>query len=384
MSADREDRQRGGRGQRTGSVHAADPDLTTWLHALWARNEPPDRLEVHQMFGRNKALRGEMIHHVDFKPNAKLDVEQVNRLANEIVAAAQNDCDSVERKSSYQIAVTDRNRGASQLVRRLGPLAPKRQQLARLGEAGDPDDDDDGAPPSVSSLALQYTKEANEQARWDRQRYDAVMGGILMMQQTIIQDQRKFLDDMMQRQMQMFTQLEDAKNLENDRIVKRKMAEFKVTLLEDGLRTARNLLPGLFGGGGGAAPAAAPTGGGAAPPRDYGFSPERAVVDNLLTDCERTGVSVKLFGDWSLKDGKVALTGEPGIFSPQQLAVLLGVQAGRLPADSLDALMPDSGSAIAITQEQIILAQPLMTEGTGTSLLQLVGLRRPRPAANDT
>lgn len=369
--SDKEDKGR--RGQRTGSVVAADPELTTWLHALWARGEPPDRVELHQAVGRHKQLRGEMIYHQDFKPNSKLDVEQANRLANEIVSAAQNDCDCAERRSSYQIAVTDKNRGAQQLVRRLGPLMPKRPQLVARGQL-DEEDDEDGVRLDGKSLALAYTKEANEQTRWDRQRYDTVIGGVLVMQQTIIQDQRKFLDDMMRRQMEMFQQLEEAKSQEADRAVARKMAEFKVTLLEDGLRTARNLLPGLFQAAQGGGPA---QGGGAPERRSYGFSPERALVDNLLTDCEKTGISVKLFGDWGVgEDGKPKLLGEPGIFTPPQLRVLLGVQGGHLPPEALDALMPDSGDPRAITQDQIMRAQPLMTEGTGTALLQLVGLRQ--------
>src|SRR6516162_3585484 len=88
---------------RTGSVVPEDPELAEWLHRLWARNEPPERIEVWQMFGRNKSIRGEMIHHQDFKPDAKVDNERATLIANEIIEAAQNDCDGVERKQHYQI-----------------------------------------------------------------------------------------------------------------------------------------------------------------------------------------------------------------------------------------------------------------------------------------
>jgi hypothetical protein len=53
---------------RVGSVVPEDPELAEWLHRLWARNERPERIEVWQMFGRNRAIRGEMVHHEDFDP----------------------------------------------------------------------------------------------------------------------------------------------------------------------------------------------------------------------------------------------------------------------------------------------------------------------------
>ena len=35
-----------GRDNHQGSVAAEDDELTLWLNKLWARNEPPERIEV--------------------------------------------------------------------------------------------------------------------------------------------------------------------------------------------------------------------------------------------------------------------------------------------------------------------------------------------------
>lgn len=381
MSADRDDEKEKKKKRtepRIGSVVAADEGLATWLHRLWARNERPERIEVWQMFGRNRAVRGEMVHHEDFDPKETINNERAARLANEIIEAAQNDCDGVERKQSYQIAVIDKYRKAQPLIRRLGPLQP--QRIYR--KVGDDEEEDEDSLLSGRSLALNYVKEANEQSRWDKQRYDRVMGELLMLMREEVVGQRAWIDGMMTRQMDFFAQLQDAKDREADRVLTRKMAEFKVTLLQDGLRTARNLLPGLFGPQGEAEEPSralvAQKDGAPARSKNHGFSPERALVDNLLLDCENTGISVALFGDWEEKEGRlVPIEGsKPGIFTPAQFAVLVGVQSGQLPADALDALMPNSGDPKAITEEQIKQAQPLMSEGTGTALLELVGLRQ--------
>ena len=44
-----------------GSIAAEDEQLSLWLNQLWARGEPPERIEAWQSFGKNR--RGEMVFH---------------------------------------------------------------------------------------------------------------------------------------------------------------------------------------------------------------------------------------------------------------------------------------------------------------------------------
>lgn len=394
--------------RRTGSVAAEDDDLTLWLNRLWARNEYPERIEIWQMFGRNKAVRGEMIFHEDFG-NSKLDIEQVTRLANEMIAAAQNDCDVVRRETYYQIAVIDRNRKSTPLTRRLGPMQPKRTYaLASLKEAEAEDMNDDELTPQQINRV--YIKEAMEQSRWDKQRYDRVMGDMLLLQNNIIQRQQVMLDSVLMKYGSMFEKMNEFADRSLDREMLRDREKFKLGLYKDGFRTVRNLLPGLFAGGDG-------NGGGQqqqqmqqqmqqqqqqqmpspssnseqAPQQvqgqvvNYGNSPERTLVDNFLTDIEEDEqLQIKLFGNYEEKDGKWALT-QPGIFTFEQFRIFLGVREGKLPVERLDELLPQSGFPTSITQQQVMDAGAAgVSESIGIALMELVGLRNQAKQAKES
>lgn len=390
MSRDDDKDEKRSRTDHGGSVAPEDAELALWLNRLWARNEPPSRIEVWQMFGRNKAVRGEMIHHEDFKHGEKLDIEQATKLSNEIIEAAQNDCDSTRREAWYQIAVIDHHRKSNPLVRRLGPLQPKRAYA--IAKAGDETEEDDDQG-DIKATNLKYVQEGLAQARWDKQRYDRVMGEMLILQDSIIKQQQSQIDRMFDKQMTFFEKLQEAEDRRLDRDVVRAKEQFKIEMWQDGMRTARNLLPGLFAAKRDESRSALPdegqhdggngnngsSNGSAA--KQYGPSEERALVDNFLTDVERDEkLSVALFGDFEEREGKLALV-KPGIFSIKQYSILLKVRDGMLPPGALDQMMPDSGEPLAITQEQVQKAIGAgVTDGIGMALFELMGLRNRRRA----
>jgi hypothetical protein len=363
--------------QHNGSVVPEDAELTLWLNRLWARDEPPNRIELWQVFRRN--VRGEMIFHEDFKPGEKFNIEEVNRLASELMMAAQNDADSVRKEALYQIAVIDKNRRASPLTRLLGPIQPKRSYaLARAGANTNVDDDDD-SPRDAAALNLAHTREGLEQQRWDKQRYDKVMGEMILLLHTTVKDQQVVIDRFFNQHLLMFEKMQEAEDRRLDRDTVREKEKFKIDLMKDGLRTARNLLPGFFGGGNTPAPPDKTNGStadnGHANGKDHGASPERALVDNFLTDCEGVGADLALFGEFEEVDDKWVQT-KPGIFTIRQFGILVGVRDGRLPVSALDPLMPQSGHKNAITPDQITRAgEAGVTEGIAMALLELMGLR---------
>jgi hypothetical protein len=394
MSEEKE-KKTNGRSDHVGSIVPEDDDLTKFLNRLWARNEPPERIEVWQMFGRNKAIRGEMIFHEDFKANEKLNVEQVVKLVNEIYEAAQNDCNSSRRESYYQISITDRHRKASPLTRRLGPMTPNRQYMTALQKAGDLDGEDDvDGPVDARALDLKFIQEGLAQGRWDKQRYDRVMGEMLLLQHNIIHSQQGVIDRMFDKSIAFFEKMQEAQDRSLDREVVREREKFKIGLWRDGVRTARNLLPGLFGDNGGAPQnasraleagdgngAANGTNGAAKDPavKYFGPSPERTLVDNFLSDIdEDEQLSIKLFGDFEEHEGRLKQV-KPGIFKLTQYKILVGVREGRYSPDALDVLMPQSGHDDAITPDQVKAAIDAgVTDGIGSALIELVGLRNRR------
>lgn len=382
---------------RIGSVTPEDADLATWLARFWTRSEYPERIEVWQVFGRNKLDRGEMVFHENFKPNDKLDPERVVKLANEMIEAAQNDCDCSERKRDYQIAVVDFNRKSSPLIRRLGPLSPKRSYLVKSaahggGHNGDEEEDGDDLPLNIKSLDLARIKEANDQTRWDKQLVFRVLGEVLTMQRDIAMDLRTANSQitqsqmqMMQQQMDFFMRLQDAEDRRLDRDVRRKKEELKSQIIGDLFATLRNVLPGLV-----AKEDDTPAMEGQPQrPKIKAIPPERMAVDNFLRDCvrETEDLLIPLFGKWEKgPDGNGVLV-EPGIFSKQQFALLVGVQDGQLPVDALDALLPESGSAEAVTPDQLnaAFALPKMTTAIMLSVQEILKRRQSaRAAANQT
>lgn len=368
----------------TGSTAAEDPELSLWLNRLWARNEPPARIEVWQLTGSRKDVRGEMIHHEDFRPDNKLDIERANRLANEIMATAQHDCDSIRKESWYQIAIIDLNRKANPLVRRVGPLQPKRSYAMKTLNSGNGEDDNDDEQLNVQTLAIRNIKEGNEQNRWAVQRNDRVVEGMLLLQDNIIKNQQGMIDRLVDKWFASVEKREEAEDRKVQREVLLEREKFKLGLMKEGMRTARNLLPGLFGGNE-APQSSAPSpslsngnGHAIAEAKDHGHSPERVLVGNFLHDIDEAGeeVGVKLFGNFEERDGKIVQTSQ-GIFAVKQYSTLIGIRDGRMPASAIDNLLPGSGHELAITQDQIIKAgEAGVTEGIGMAILELVGLRK--------
>jgi len=362
----------------TGSVVAEDEGLTKELHRLWARNEPPERIEVWQVFGKEKRDRGEMIFHEDFPPGKKLDIEQANHLANEIIGAAQNDCDATpkKRESYYQIAIIDKNRRSVPLVRRLGPLRPQRHLALVRGDSAE-DADMDEEELSVRTLEHNRLKTGFDELRWGSNRNDRVLGELLMLMGSIIQEQREETRSLR-------TEVRDerkARDEAEDRRLQREMMleekRFGIGLKKEALRVGRNLIPGLFGEVREASqiPQNGHSSNGAQQSPEqptFGTSTERALVDNFLTDCEgEEGLMDKLFGDYEMKDGKLTMV-RAGIFTPKQVRILVGVRGGFLSPDELDQLMPGSGHELAITMEQIAMAQDAgVTDGIGMALMEL-------------
>lgn len=392
----------GGNGEKerphhTGSNVSEDERLTLALRKIWASGEVIERVELWQKFGRNLAVRGEMIHHDDFKPNEKLDVEHANKVANEIMEAAQNDADVRRRAATFDVVIIDRHRKSHPLVRPLGPIEPKRVYASDF-------DDDDERNPDARSLNIAMIREGLEESRWDKQRNDKITGELFLFLEGTIRRQEALITHQFGQLASFFDKLQEAQDRSLDREVVREKERFKISLWKDGMRTARNLLPALFEGteagkstkqlGDGAEDASregarhdGSSGGNGANGnghKRHGKSPERTLVDNFLHDIEQDdALAVALFGDYEARDGKLYQV-KPGIFSEAQFRILVNVRKGYLPAAALDPLMPQSGADVMITADQIRAAQDAgVTDGMGHAIFELVGLRNRAKQSGD-
>lgn len=357
---------------RGGPVEAADEDLASWLCTLWTRETPPDAVAVWQLFQPSRPARGEQILKRNFKPGERLDAEGAAKLANEIVAAAQNDADSSRRERLFQIEVVDKNR-ADSVVRLLGPVHPKRLYL-KSGQQGEEDDDAEGR----GGLPAKYAAALLSQMERDRAQLDKATGDLLQMQSQMIVSLHTSVDTLMSKVIDLHDRYQQARDQEVERRARAEWLALKSSLMRDGLRTARNFLTGAVGDDQDPGPA---SGGAAPPPPPPRTSKERILVDNFLVDCDETGIGVKMFGSWEKgPDGRPRLVAE-GIFTEQQFRLLQGVRAGRLPPAELDKLLPSSGDPLAITDEQMAAAAAVMTSGVTSSLMELVRLRQAAAAA---
>lgn len=377
---------------RTGSVSADDAELAKWLHVLWARDTPPEKLELFQVFNPNASVRGKMIHQTVFKANSKYTVEDCVKLANELLASAQNDCNCVGRgKSQYELAVYDFHQRSNPLCRRIGPLFPKQQSLVMngaLGASGD-DDDEDAIAPGMKPTAERYIERLTRHLELKEQAINRVIGDILIHQQQTVEDLRAHNRQLQEASFNMFLQLQDAMDRKDDRATARAMTDLKVEFIRDGRRLGRNLLLGLFGPDATtdkALPAPAqrqPASGATKVLRDVkskvDSSLERTLIDGFLTDCEQANLLETLCGSWD-DNGPVA--GKQGILTPEQVTILLRVRSGALPVEMVDEIMPGYNGKHELTMEQVVKANDILPDSISQALIELKTLRDRRRATS--
>ncbi len=392
---------------RTGPVRPADPELVAFLERLWTRDNPPDGLVVFRVIGSQRNVRAEKIFSEHFAADANLDIERCTKLANEIVAAAQNDADCNERRSLYEIEIADPYQGGPPLRRRIGPFTPQQAYLnggegrggGGFGSGGSEDDEDTGIP-GLRPLTHVYLDKMIGTLDRTLQQVHAVVGDVMTLQQGIIVTQQANAERQQNQLFALNNQIQDAEDRKLDRELVRKREEAKLKGINTALRVGENVLAGFLGsdvvdGAPTKRLAAAEPGeaGATAPPtRRYGRSREMALIANFLGECSEETIKtpdgrevnmiIELFGDWekgeelTVADIFAALRLiKPGIFTPAQFGIFSGVASGELPPDALDQIMIGSGKPQEITQEQLMRAQPLMTQSMGVALMQLKQVR---------
>lgn len=352
--------------------------MVEWLNTLWVRKDIPQKIEVRQLIRGN---RGDLIFHETFSQNDRRDIEVVTQLANRILAACQHDCDVAEKKRSYLIDVIDDYKSADKLVRAVGPLTPERKYLQKLGEGDGPGGVLDDEEMDERNLSLRYIERLLKHVEWKEDSLNKVVGDLLLFQRDTIAEQRGWISDREKNHMAFFLQLQDALDRSKERDRAGALTDLKIEGVREAMRYGRNLLFGLFG------PSANKDA-----PKQIGTgnvvlenikaridrNSERSLIDGFLVDCEKAGILPQLFGEWT-EAGPVK--DKPGIFTPEQFAILLKVRDGDIPPEAIDQIIPTFGGQYEITFEQIARAQPLIPDSIGSALMELKELRERRRAA---
>ena len=346
------------------------------------------------MTGPARDVRRGLVFYRNFSPGQKLDIEQCALLSNQMVAAAQNWANGKRRLTFFEIAITDFHQPLAQLCRPLGPLLP--QHGAGGGEGGHGGGGggpgggmggggDEEDPEDLKALTNRYLGKMSRITLTAMREVHAMMGQFMQLQQASLLSQGSHVERLQNANMQLHDQTQTAQDRSTERAIWVKREEMKIKAIGSGLKVGENLLYGWFGVQ--PEPVAAPTdgdksGAGAAPAPRFPPSPEQRLVGSFLEEVADEKLSVQLFGDWKDTDRLTlqdVLTGlgleTPGIFQPQQFGLFLGVRDGLLPPTALDAILPDSGKPQAITMEQMLAAQPLLTQGMLMALNQIRELR---------
>lgn len=373
--------------ERTGHVRPTNPDLVTWLERLWTRDNPPDRLEVWWMIGEFKDHKHRLVFYENFTQGKDLNIEECGRLCGEMLKAVQDWTDGKRRLCSFEIFLTDFYQQVIPLCKTIGPLLPQ-TQYAGVHPDGEPtgaDEDGEGGG-GLKPLSHKYLSKTIRSVHRTMEETHAIIGDTMRMMQAIMLSQQSHNERLQNANMALYDQKQIAEDRGAEREVWVRKEQAKVKAIEKSLTVGTNLVYGWLGmptaaettveGGQGAGQ------GQALSARRHPGSPEQKLVESFLEEAAEEKLSIQLFGDWkdtanlTLQEVLAGLgLQKPGIFTPQQFGILLAVRAGVLPPEALDSLLHDSGQPQAITAEQTLLAQPLLTQGMAVALVQIRQLR---------
>ncbi len=417
-----------------GSIQPQEQELAKFI-AREFREQQPQSIDVYPVNKRNEKL--ERLKHYSILPGERIDASRSAIIANEIHSECQIFCDTLEKPHAFTVVICDVKRGglANPVATRGLRLDRRTFRPALVGGVGG---DDDGDDLSAVKLMQESVKLIHEKDRWQQENEGRIVGDVLIVMRDGLTSREKMLLEMMQENRKANERLGDmalqisqrgveeraiaieAANAEENRIDQRSKREREnvwsdVTRasLMGGIDVLKQLFPGFgqlflahlsgkppppppqLGAGtqtppvvtAPAAPTPTPaipsTPGGAVAPTPATASgmpePEEKVLIGRFIQAARIHridenhtAEERLFGK-DTDDGKPI---EPGIFKREQVAILSGVNTGRIGVDALDGLLPDSGKPEAIGEFQMMQAMAFLTPPMFEDVMKFMKLRQ--------
>lgn len=363
-------KKEGGESARTGTTDPADRRLAEWIARQWRHDEQPTRIEAYRM---SKVKRlwvrdGVSAYSRTFKTSEKMDIDIAAKLSNDIMGDCQAHCDAHPSKApgpiTYVICMSDPGRSGNarnEVVERPILLYPQRlvfqpTEASAARSGGGDDEDEDGDDGSANSALRKTLAVMSEREQWRVETENSVIGDYI---QSIADErkeyraERKELHEMnMSLARELLTHLRSTREfdiIDKDREPARIYEMAKATLVKEGvgaLAEGVKVIKYLVMG----AKSSDET-------KTIGPGPTRlqALVSEFLSDCEREKIDEVLFG--KVEDGRIV---EGGIFTQDQVRLLVQVSEKRRPDTDLEKLLPDSGDVLSVTTEQYLKAGPVL------------------------
>lgn len=371
----REKKKEGSEASRTGTTDPADRRLAEWIARQWRRDEFPTRIEANRMskVKRMWVRDGVAAYSRMFKPSEKMDIDIAGKLANDIVGDCQAHCDAHPSQApgpiTYIVYISDPGRSANarnEMVERPILLYPQRvifqptEATAARGGGDEGEDDEDGDDGSANAALRKTLKVMSEREEWRVETENTVVGDVVKMATEQWREIHKAYMDLTKQHVELLHKTRELDIIDKDReparvweMAKATLAKEGVGALKEGIGVVKYLVMG-------ARPDDTKTLG-------TGMTRLQAIVRAFLEDCEKEKVDEALFG--KVEDGKLV---EDGIFSQDQIRLLVEVSEGKRPDTELERLLPDSGDTLTITGEQFLKATPVLEKAGLADAIKIV------------
>lgn len=407
----------------TGSVQPLDPVFTAWMERQF-RGESPTSIDCYPLWkGRDQQMR---LYHYDIKANEQVGTERAVELANEIFSDCQINCDSLPANAlykgtkTYEVLVIDDRRGgkAHPVGSHILTMTPRIHRPAPKDGESVADDLEGNEATAAQRVLIESVQLIHDRDRAERENEGKIVGDTMLVMKSalestfdknnqLIEKNIAMVDKFLQMATQISEQRDSARAVEidalnaaenrRDQASRREREGMWTDVMKAGMLEAVQVVGKFLPGIGGlfmaqmtgkpipdppqlaAAPAAPPNG----QPQLAAAPEEKVVIDRFIAAAEAHRIDAdhtaaeKLFGK---DDDKTHAILEAGVFTRAQVAILTGVHTGTLPIEALDALLPDSGKAEAVTMVQILGAIAYLTPPMKADLDRFMTLRKEKRA----
>jgi len=360
------------------------PDFFDWVENKFDGSGAfPKYFELKLAFGPGgREYRPDTIHQKEFRPNIKKpEREEMVETSNQFVSIAQNHCNEIGRPQGYVVLAMNHTKGAHPYgvyYMKLRPtmFAPQETHGGGFGGGGGGGGDDGEITGDVVlrerflSNSLDHVKANDEHHRFMMDGTLKSWAGVFSLQQEIIRELRAENATLKSQQLEWSKAVQEAHSTVQDREMKAATHKVKMEVIERSADMLMQMIPvvakSLESRKNGALPSASEA---------IGPSPESIAIEQFAKSLseEQKGA---LFGFF---DDATPPNYTQGLFTQAQVKLFADVGALKLPATTLEALLP--GGEHEITGAQIGQAQQIVPMDKLMPLYAMImeGRNRPQP-----